>query len=188
MKFLIVGLGNIGSEYDDTRHNIGFDIVDNFALKYKTDFSAQRLASIATCKLKAHQIILCKPSTFMNLSGKAVKYWMDAEKVAIENVLIVVDDLSFPIEVQKLKNKGSSGGHNGLQNIEEILGTQNYHRLRFGIGNNFPRGRQVEFVLGKWSMEEATIINKKIMDSISIIESFVSIGAERTMNLYNTKN
>lgn len=187
MKFLIIGLGNIGGKYYDTRHNIGFDVLDTLAHKHETKFETDRLADVCKIKYKGRNLILIKPSTFMNLSGKAVHYWMQKEKVPIENVLIIVDEIAFPLDTIKLKKNGSAGGHNGLKSIEESLATAEYPRLRFGIGNDFPTGQQVDFVLGKWSEKEIPLVLKKIEQSIKMIEGFVSIGMERTMNLYNNK-
>ena len=187
MKFLVTGLGNIGGEYHDTRHNIGFDVVDLLAIKYEGKWSTDKLGDICTIKFKGRTLVLLKPSTYMNLSGKAVHYWMQKEKIPIERLLIITDDIAFPIETQKLKKNGSAGGHNGLKSIEESLGTQQYPRLRFGVGNDFGRGRQVEFVLGKWDEKDIPLLQKKIQQSISIIESFVTIGLDRTMNVFNNK-
>ncbi len=187
MKFLIVGLGNIGGEYFDTRHNIGFDVVDLFAIKHQAQFKSDRLGDICTVKYKGRTLLLLKPSTYMNLSGKAVQYWLQKEKIPIERLLVITDDIAFPLDTQKLKEKGSAGGHNGLKSIEEHLQTQQYPRLRFGIGNDFSRGRQVDFVLGKWDEKEIPLVQKKISQSIDIIESFVSLGLERTMNIFNNK-
>lgn len=187
MKFLVTGLGNIGGEYHDTRHNIGFDVVDILAIKYEGKWSTDKLGDICTIKFKGRTLILLKPSTYMNLSGKAVHYWMQKEKVPLERLLIITDDIAFPIETQKLKKNGSAGGHNGLKSIEESLGTQQYPRLRFGVGNDFGRGRQVEFVLGKWDENDIPLLQKKIQQSIAIIESFVTLGLDRTMNIYNNK-
>ena len=187
MKFLVTGLGNIGGEYHDTRHNIGFDVVDILAIKYEGKWSTDKLGDICTIKFKGRTLILLKPSTYMNLSGKAVHYWMQKEKVPLERLLIITDDIAFPIETQKLKKNGSAGGHNGLKSIEESLGTQQYPRLRFGVGNDFGRGRQVEFVLGKWDENDIPLLQKKIQQSIAIIESFVTLGLDRTMNIYNNE-
>jgi len=187
VKFLVTGLGNIGGEYHDTRHNIGFDVVDILAIKYEGKWSTDKLGDICTIKFKGRTLILLKPSTYMNLSGKAVHYWMQKEKVPLERLLIITDDIAFPIETQKLKKNGSAGGHNGLKSIEESLGTQQYPRLRFGVGNDFGRGRQVEFVLGKWDENDIPLLQKKIQQSIAIIESFVTLGLDRTMNIYNNK-
>ncbi len=187
MKFLIVGLGNIGGEYNDTRHNIGFDILDLFAIKHDAKFTTEKLGDVCTLKFKGRTLILLKPSTFMNLSGKAVHYWLQKEKIPIERLLIITDDIAFPLETQKIKKSGSAGGHNGLKSVEESLGSQQYARLRFGVGNNFGRGRQVEYVLGKWNDKEIPFIQKKVTQSIEIIEHFVTIGLERTMNYFNNK-
>lgn len=185
MKFLIVGLGNIGFEYDGTRHNIGFDVADSFVIKHGGTFSLDRHAFLAKSKWKGKDFFVIKPTTYMNLSGKALKYWMDKEKIPIENVLVIVDDLALPIDTLRLRPSGSDAGHNGLKNIQLMLQTDKYPRLRFGIGSNFSKGRQVDFVLGKWTDEEMPIIKDKILKSIDIIESFASVGIERTMNIYN---
>ena len=187
MKYLIVGLGNIGAEYDSTRHNIGFDVADAFVIKHGSSFKQDRLAFVAECKWKGKTFIVIKPTTYMNLSGKAMKYWMDKEKISVENTLVIVDDLALPIEALRLKGKGSDAGHNGLKDIQANLGHNNYPRLRFGIGNQFSKGKQVDFVLGKWKADEMPIIKDKIMRSIDIIESFAAIGMDRTMNAFNTK-
>ena len=185
MKFLIVGLGNIGGEYDETRHNIGFDVLNYFASKHNVSFKTERLGDIAELKIKGRLLILLKPSTYMNLSGKSIKYWMDKEKIPVENILVIVDDLAFPLDTLKLKKNGSDAGHNGLKSIQETLGTQTYPRLRFGIGNEFAKGRQVDFVLGKWKDEEIPMVNKKILLSAEIIENVVTMGLDRAMNLCN---
>jgi PTH1 family peptidyl-tRNA hydrolase len=185
MKFLIVGLGNIGGEYDETRHNIGFDVLNYFASKHNVSFKTERLGDIAELKIKGRLLILLKPSTYMNLSGKSIKYWMDKEKIPVENILVIVDDLAFPLDTLKLKKNGSDAGHNGLKSIQETLGTQTYPRLRFGIGNEFAKGRQVDFVLGKWKDEEIPLVNKKILLSAEIIENVVTMGLDRAMNLCN---
>ena len=184
-KFLIVGLGNIGTEYINTRHNAGFDVVDAFVIKHGGFFKSDRLADVAEVKWKGNIFICIKPTTYMNLSGKSVKYWMDKEKIALENVFVIVDDLALPIEKLRVRGHGSDAGHNGLKDIQLMLGTDKYARLKFGIGNNFPKGMQAEFVLGKWFPEEKATIQKKIEKSVEIIESFSSIGLERTMNQYN---
>ncbi len=185
MKYLIIGLGNIGNEYVETRHNIGFDVLNYFAEKHKAIFQNERLADIAEVKFKGRMLILIKPTTYMNLSGKAYKYWMDKEKIPVENILTVVDDLAFPLEVLKLRASGSDAGHNGLKRIQEAIGTNAYPRIRFGIGNNFPKGKQVDFVLGRWKDDEVPLVNKKILLCSEIIENFVTLGLERTMNLCN---
>jgi len=185
MKFLIVGLGNIGSEYDATRHNIGFDVADAFVIKNNSTFRLDRHAYVSECKWKGKTFIVIKPTTYMNLSGKAVKYWMDKEKIGLEQVIVIVDELALPLGTLRLRSGGSAGGHNGLKNIELILQTQQYPRLRFGVGNNFPKGRQVEFVLGKWNTEELPLVKENVLRSLEIIESFATQGIERTMNTYN---
>lgn len=185
MKYLIVGLGNIGMEYDATRHNIGFDVADAFTIKHEGSFQLDRHAFVAQVKWKGKTFVVIKPTTYMNLSGKAVKYWMDKEKIALENVLVVVDDLALPIETIRLRTGGSDAGHNGLKNIDLLLQTNQYPRLRFGIGNQFPKGRQVDFVLGRWTPSEMPIIKEKILKAIDVIESFASQGALKTMSLYN---
>ena len=185
MKFLIVGLGNIGSEYAHTRHNIGFDVVEALAAKHKAAFKMDRLAAVAEMKVKGKTLICILPSTFMNLSGKAVKYWMDKEKISIEHILVVVDELAIPLSKLRLRAGGSDAGHNGLKSIQEHLLTNSYPRLRFGIGNNYPKGMQVEYVLGKWIAEEKPLVKKKIEACMEIIEGFVLSGIELTMNKAN---
>ena len=185
MKFLIVGLGNIGAEYAHTRHNIGFDVVEALAAKHNATFKVDRLAAIAEIKLKGKTLICIEPSTYMNLSGKAVKYWMDKEKIALEHVLVIVDELALPLSKIRLRPGGSDAGHNGLKSIQEILQTNVYPRLRFGIGNNYPKGGQVDFVLGRWNEAELPVVKKKIDATIEVIESFVLTGIERTMNHAN---
>lgn len=184
-KFLLVGLGNIGSEYSGTRHNIGFDIVDSFVRKHASIFHTARLADKAEVRWKGKGIVVIKPNTFMNLSGKAVKYWMDAEKLSPGNILVILDDLALPLTKIRLKAEGSDAGHNGLTSIQECLGTQTYPRLRFGIGNDFPRGGQADYVLGKWTEKEQPLVDLKREKCVEVIESFVSIGVERTMNDWN---
>lgn len=185
MKFLIAGLGNIGSEYDATRHNIGFDVADAFVIKHGGTFRLDRHAYVAQCKWKGKTFIVIKPTTYMNLSGKAVKYWMDKEKIPIENVLVIMDELALPLGTLRLRGSGSPGGHNGLKNIELILQSDQYPRLRFGIGNNFPKGRQVDYVLGKWTEEELPEVKNNVLRSVEIIESFATQGISKTMTLYN---
>jgi len=187
MKYLIVGLGNIGSEYEHTRHNIGFDTLDAFAEASNVFFENQRYGAIATCRLKGHSLILLKPSTFMNLSGNAVRYWMQQEKIPLEQVLIVVDDLALPFGLLRLKANGSAAGHNGLKNIQEILGTQDYARLRFGIGNEFPKGHQVEHVLSPFLKEEQDLMSARLEKAGEIIKSFCLSGLQTTMNQFNNK-
>lgn len=187
MKYLIVGLGNIGDEYRDTRHNIGFRVLDAFAKAFNIVFSDGRYGATATLSLKGRQLILLKPSTYMNLSGNAVRYWMQQEKVPLENVLIVVDDLALPFGALRLKGKGSDAGHNGLKHIAATLGTQNYTRLRFGIGNDFPRGGQIDFVLGQFTEEDMQTMDERVAMAIDMIKSFCLAGLDITMNQYNKK-
>ncbi len=187
MKFLITGLGNVGNEYAHTRHNIGFDVVNAFVHKHESNFRIDRLAYVADVKWKGKFFVCICPSTFMNLSGKAVKFWMDKEKIAIENLLVIVDDVALPLNKMRLKPGGSHGGHNGLKSIEEILGTREYPRLRFGIGNHYPKGYQSDFVLGKWRKEEESLVKLKIDKAVGIIESFVTQGINLTMNLVNNQ-
>ena len=184
-KFLITGLGNIGSEYAHTRHNIGFDVVDTFALKHRGFFQPARLADIAEIKWKGKIFICIKPTTFMNLSGRAVKYWLDKEKISIENSLTIVDDLALPLDKLRLRKSGSDAGHNGLRDIQNILGTDEYPKLRFGIGNNFPKGMQVEYVLSKWFTEEIPLVKIKIEKCVEVIESFAAMGIDKTMSMVN---
>lgn len=187
-KFLIVGLGNIGNEYKHTRHNIGFDVVDAFVFKHGGFFRLDRLAEVAEVKWKGKSFVCIKPTTYMNLSGKAFKYWMDKEKIDLPQSLTIVDDLALPLNKLRLRGSGSDAGHNGLKDIQLTLGTDAYPKLRFGIGNQFPKGMQVEFVLGKWLASEEPIVKAKIEKCSEIIESFAAIGLERTMNLTNTLN
>ena len=184
-KYLIVGLGNIGSEYTGTRHNIGFDVADELVKKHGGAFRLDRLAEVAEIRWKGQILVCIKPTTFMNLSGKAVKYWMDKEKIPLENVLVVLDELALPLSKFRLRPGGSAAGHNGLRSIEEVLGTNSYPRLRFGIGNNFPKGKQVDYVLGKWKEDESPLVRLKVDKSVELIESFATSGIERTMNQYN---
>lgn len=184
-KFLIAGLGNIGIEYKHTRHNIGFDVVEAFAQKNGGFFTTQRLADVAEVKWKGKIFICIKPTTYMNLSGKAVKYWLEKEKISIENLLVIVDELAIPLDKLRLRTSGSAGGHNGLKDIELMLGTQEYSRLRFGIGANYPKGKQADFVLSNFLPTEQPIVNQKIQKSIDIIEAFATLGKEKAMNMAN---
>lgn len=184
-KFLIVGLGNIGPEYSNTRHNIGFDIVDELVKKHDGLFRTDRLADVAEIRFKGKQLVCIKPSTYMNLSGRAVKYWSDKEKISPDHILVLMDELALPLDRLRLRGSGSAGGHNGLKSIEEQLGTTEYPRLRFGIGNNFPKGRQSDFVLGKWTGEEWPLVLFKLAKSVELVEQFVTAGLPTTMNLYN---
>ena len=186
MKFLIVGLGNIGSKYDNTRHNIGFDVVDAMAKKFDVEFKTDKLGDIANFKHKGRGYHLLKPSTYMNLSGKAVRYWMEKLNIKKENVLIVVDDLALPLGSIRLRGKGSDAGHNGLKNINQELGGNNYPRLRFGIGSDFSKGKQIDFVLGEWKAEEINEKDKMIKKSSEAALSFGAIGLTFTMNQFNS--
>jgi len=185
MKYLIVGLGNPGAEYELTRHNIGFLVLDRLADIEKAKFTTQRLAEKAELKFKGRQLHLIKPNTFMNLSGKAVNYWMNELKIPLENILVLVDDIALPFGNLRLRGKGSSAGHNGLTNIEETLGSQQYARLRFGIGNNFSKGQQVDFVLSRFADEEFKALAPVMDKAITMIQSFCTAGLERTMSGFN---
>ena len=187
-KFLIIGLGNIGDEYRHTRHNIGFDVLSAFVLKHGGFFKTERLAEVAEVKWKGKVFVCIKPTTFMNLSGKAFKYWMDKEKIPLENTLTIVDDLALPLSKIRMRGSGSDAGHNGLKDIQLTLGTDQYPKLRFGIGNEFPKGGQVEFVLGRWLPSEIPVVEKKIAGCAAIIESFAAIGLDKTMNMANSLN
>lgn len=186
-KFLITGLGNIGNEYTNTRHNIGFTILDALAKASDFSFTTNRYAFTAEYKFKGHLFILIKPTTYMNLSGKAVNYWLQAEKIPVENLLVVVDDLALPFGTIRLKKQGNNGGHNGLKSIDEILNTNNYARLRFGIGNEFSKGRQVDYVLGQLTKAEQDLLPPRIEVAIEAIKSFGTIGVEKTMTTFNNK-
>ena len=183
--YLIVGLGNIGDEYAHTRHNIGFDVVDHFVSKHGGTFVTGRLADVANVRYKGRTIHCIKPSTYMNLSGRAVKYWLDKERIALANLLVILDEIAIPLSKIRLKTRGSHGGHNGLKSIEASLETTAYARLRFGIGNDYPRGGQVDFVLGRWTDTELPVVRKKIIWSAELIESFVFAGPEATMTAFN---
>lgn len=187
MKYLIVGLGNIGPEYQNTRHNIGFTILDAFAKASNVFFTDKRYGAVCEIKLKGHTLILLKPSTFVNRSGLAVRYWMEKEKIEVQNLLVIVDDISLPFGTLRLKPKGADAGHNGLKSIQETLGHNQYARLRIGIGNNYPRGKQVEYVLGQWTEEEAKALPKLVEQAIEIIKSFCLSGIESTMSQFNNK-
>jgi len=184
-KYLIVGLGNIGAEYNHTRHNIGFEVLDAFAAKHGAFFRVDRLAEVAEVKLKGRTLICIKPTTYMNLSGKAFGYWLNKEKIDVKNTLTIVDDLALPLEKIRIRPSGSDAGHNGLKDIQATLASTDYPKLRFGIGNVYPKGRQVDFVLGKWKPDEIPVINQKIDACVKLIEDFVLIGIERTMNAAN---
>lgn len=186
-KYLIIGLGNIGKEYEHTRHNIGFDVVDFLAKELDATFNVGRLAIYTKAAFKGKQLHIIKPTTYMNLSGKAIKYWMNELKISTENIFVVVDDLALPFGQLRVRGKGSDAGHNGLKSIQEELLTQEYPRLKFGIGNDFPKGKQVEFVLGKWKDSQQTELHERIIVAVEIIKSFCSIGLANTMNNYNNK-
>lgn len=188
MKFLIVGLGNTGNEYAHTRHNIGFDVVNAFVQKHGGSFRTDRLAYVADLKWKGKIFVCICPTTFMNLSGKAVKYWMDKEKIALENILVIVDDIALPLSKIRLRPGGSDAGHNGLRSLQELLGTTEYPKLRFGIGNDFPKGLQSDFVLGKWKKEEEPLVKLKIEKAVEAIESFAAQGITAAMNQVNNKD
>ena len=187
MSYLIVGLGNIGVEYANTRHNIGFSVLDALAVASNTSFSVLRYGSLAQIKIRGKKVWLLKPSTYVNLSGKAVNYWIQEERIPLENVLIVLDDVALPFGKLRMRAQGSDGGHNGLRNINEVLGTREYARLRFGIGDNFHKGYQVDYVLGKWTKEEEKGLPPLIDTGVEIIKSFGTLGIDRTMNLFNKK-
>ena len=185
-KVLIVGLGNPGTEYDNTRHNIGFKVLDAFADSLKVRFNSSRLADTAEGKVKNKTFFLIKPTTFMNLSGKAVNYYLQQEKIPLSNLLVVTDDIALPTGSIRLRSKGSDGGHNGLKNITEVLASSDYSRLRFGVGNEFPKGAQVNYVLGKWSNEDLKLVLPKIGLAAEAIRDFALMGVEKTMNAYNS--
>lgn len=186
-KYLIVALGNIGAEYENTRHNIGFKIADEIAKEQDVSFEMKRLAFLVEFRLKNKFIYLIKPTTYMNLSGKALQYWMQEINIPIENILVLVDDKDLDFGKIRLKPKGSSGGHNGLKNIEAVLGHQNYNRLRFGIGNNFSRGKQIDYVLGNWTIKEQETLPSYINDAILALKDFVHLGIVKAMDANNGK-
>ena len=187
MRFLIVGLGNIGPDYEGTRHNIGFQMVDVFANYVQAEWQDKRYGFIAKCRVKNAELVLLKPSTFMNLSGNAVRYWLGQEKIPVENMLVLVDDLNLPFGTIRIRKQGSNGGHNGLGNIQSVLGTDAYARVRFGIGNEYAHGMQMNFVLGHWTEEEEKALPERLEVMKEIIPSFCLQGIDRTMNLYNHK-
>ncbi len=184
-KFLIVGLGNLGNEYANTRHNIGFDVVGAFVLKHGGMFKVDKHAYIAEVKWKGKIFVCVCPTTFMNLSGKAFKYWLDKEKILLENSLTVVDDLALPLDKIRLRGAGTHAGHNGLRDIQATMGTDTYPKLRFGIGDQFAKGMQADFVLSKWKLDEVQVVKNKITTCVEIIESFATIGLDRTMSQFN---
>ena len=186
-KYLIVGLGNPGDEYTGTRHNTGFMVLDAFAKASNIIFEDRRYGFIAETSIKGRKVFLLKPTTYMNLSGNAVRYWLNKENIDIERLLVIVDDLSLPLGTFRLKGKGSNGGHNGLGNIQSVIGTQQYARLRVGIGNDFPKGMQVDWVLGKYDEDDLKVLNPNIETAVEIIKSFVLAGLDITMNKFNSK-
>ena len=186
MKFLIVGLGNAGNEYTHTRHNIGFDVVNAFVMKHKGTFASRRLAYVAEVKWKGKIFVCICPTTYMNLSGNAVKYWMEKEKTPFENVLVITDDVALPLTKMRLRPSGSDGGHNGLRSVEAALASRDYPRLRFGIGNDYPKGLQADFVLSKWRKEDEPLVKLKIDKAVEVIESFATRGISLTMNEVNS--
>lgn len=187
MKYLICGLGNIGPEYHNTRHNIGFSVLDAFAEASNAIFSPTRYGDTVEIKVKGKILLLLKPSTYVNLSGKAVHYWLQKEKIPIENLLVITDDLALPFGAIRLRPKGGDAGHNGLKSIQELLGTVQYARLRFGIGNEFPQGRQVDYVLGKWSSDEKAVLQERLKICIDAVKTFALSGISESMNQFNNK-
>ncbi|MEY3585529.1 MAG: hypothetical protein RLZZ243_593 [Bacteroidota bacterium] len=185
MKFLIVGLGNPGKEYEETRHNIGFKVVDEMARELGATFTLDKAAFRAEAKFKGRTIILIKPITFMNLSGKAVNYWLQAEKIELQNLLVITDDIALPFGKLRMKGKGSDGGHNGLKDIQAVLKTVEYTRLRFGVGNDFSKGRQADYVLGEWSKDEQLALPERIQTATEFIKSFSFVGLDMTMTTWN---
>ncbi len=184
-KFLIVGLGNIGSEYEETRHNIGFKVLDFLSEQEKFVFESAKLGAIASFKHKGKSVLCLKPSTYMNLSGKAVKYWLEKENISLENTLIITDDINLPFGTIRLKTKGSDGGHNGLKDIQNTLQTSQYNRFRFGVGAEFSKGKQVDYVLGQWNADELKTLSQRLQKSTDLIRSFVFAGIKNTMNQFN---
>jgi peptidyl-tRNA hydrolase, PTH1 family len=185
MSYLITGLGNVGSEYAGTRHNIGFDVVDALVSKNGGSFAVDRLAAIAEISYRGKTLTCIKPSTYMNLSGNAVRYWLEKKKIPLERLLVITDDIALPVSRMRLRGNGSDAGHNGLKSIAEVLQTEKYARLRYGVGNDFPRGMQVDYVLGRWDARDLPLIKIKNEKAVQIVESFVHTGLERTMNDYN---
>jgi len=187
MKFLLVGLGNPGSEYEETRHNIGFKVVDELAKELKADFSLNKAAFRAEGKFKGKTLVFIKPITYMNLSGKALNYWLQAEKIPIENLLVITDDIALPFGKLRMKAKGSDGGHNGLKDIQETFKSTEYARLRFGVGNDFPKGRQSDYVLGQWTKDQVIELPARISVATEFIKSFCVQGLDLTMTHWNGK-
>jgi len=194
-KFLIAGLGNIGEEYEFTRHNIGFEVANALALALTKEtgvtasklFHTDRLASIHETRFKGKSLVIIKPTTYMNLSGKAINYWLQTEKIPVSNLLVITDDLALPFGTLRMKKKGSDGGHNGLNDILETLGTSEFARLRFGIGSDFPKGKQVDYVLQRWNKQEEHTLNERIEKAVEMVKSFIGIGVDRTMSDFNNK-
>lgn len=187
MKYLVTGLGNIGAEYAETRHNIGFKVLDTIASVSNASFSSGRYGDVAAVRMRGNAVTLLKPSTFMNLSGKAVRYWLQQEKIEISNLLVVVDDIALPFGALRLRGKGSDGGHNGLKNINEMLGGSDYARLRFGIGGDFARGGQIDYVLGEWTRSERESLPERLGIAAQAVETFVCRGLQNAMNEFNNK-
>jgi PTH1 family peptidyl-tRNA hydrolase len=187
MKYLIIGLGNPGYKYEETRHNIGFKVVEAFAKECDTSFEVKKLGELAQAKYKGRQILLLKPNTFMNLSGKAVNYWMQTEKIPLENILVITDDLALPFGKLRMKGKGSSGGHNGLKDIQAVLNSTEYARLRFGVGDEFKPGQQVDYVLGEWNVHEKATLEDRVKTAAEFIKGFTTIGIGLTMTNWNGK-
>lgn len=187
MKYLIAGLGNIGPDYVHTRHNIGFDVADSLARSLEASFSSDKKAWVAEARFKGRTLIIIKPTTYMNLSGEAVRYWLTTQKIPQENLLIVTDDLALPFGTLRMRPSGGAAGHNGLTSIIECLQNEKFARIRFGIGSDFPKGRQVDYVLGHWSAQESAILPEKIKQAEDMVKSFTTIGIQPTMNLYNNK-
>jgi len=184
-KYLLAGLGNVGDDYIHTRHNIGFQILDALAGEEEFSFATERLGDVGSFKIKGRQVLTLKPSTYMNRSGKAIAYWMEKEKIPQERLLVITDDINLPFGTLRMKSKGSDGGHNGLHNIQEILQNANYHRLRFGVGSDFPKGKQIDYVLGSWSEEEESALKERLERACAMIRSFILAGPGITMNEYN---
>lgn len=187
MKYLIVGLGNPGSEYENTRHNIGFKVVEKMAEDHEGKFQMDKLAEVARIKFKGRVLVMIKPTTYMNLSGKSVNYWMQTEKIPIDNVLVITDDIALPFGKLRMKGKGSDGGHNGLKDIQKVLNTPNYARLRFGVGSDFYTGQQADYVLGEWKEEEKSLLQERIEVATEFIKGFTTIGLAMTMSAWNNK-
>jgi peptidyl-tRNA hydrolase, PTH1 family len=187
MKYLIVGLGNPGAKYENTRHNVGFKVVEAFAKMHEASFSPDRQADVARAKFKGRTVVLIKPTTFMNLSGKAVNYWLQQEKIPIENLLVITDDIALPFGKLRMKGKGSDGGHNGLKDIQSTLNTVDYARVRFGVGSEFNKGQQADYVLGEWSLEEKIALEERIQTATEFIKGFCTIGLQLTMTNWNGK-